>query len=92
MSYKKLLMTTKILDSDIIQIFLPYLINKIQFDDRKDNDITIFNIINHQNISKNTLIYILKNMLLEKAISINDINYIINTYSKYELKIEEIID
>lgn len=90
MSYKKLLMETKVSDEKILEIFIPYLTNKIEFDDRKDNDITLFTIIDTQEMSKDCLITILKNMIDSKTITRSTIEYIINRYTQYNLNINEL--
>jgi hypothetical protein len=87
MSYKKLLMETKVSDEKILEIFIPYLTNKMEFDDRKDNDITLFTIIDTQEMSKECLITILKNMIDSKTIIRSTIEYIINRYTQYDLNI-----
>jgi hypothetical protein len=89
MSYKKLLMETKVSDEKILEIFIPYLTNKMEFDDRKDNDITLFTIIDTQQISKECFITILKNMIDSKTITRSTIEYIINRYVQYDLNINE---
>ena len=89
MSYKKLLMETKVSDEKILEIFIPYLTNKMEFDDRKDNDITLFTIIDTQRISKQSFITILKNMIDSKTITRSTIEYIINRYVQYDLNINE---
>lgn len=89
MSYKKLLMETKVSDEKILEIFIPYLTNKMEFDDRKDNDITLFTIIDTQEISKQSFITILKNMIDSKTITRSTIEYIINKYTQYDLNINE---
>ena len=89
MSYKKLLMETKVSDEKILEIFIPYLTNKMEFDDRKDNDITLFTIIDTQEMSKDCLITILKNMIDSKTITRSTIEYIINKYTQYDLNINE---
>ena len=90
MSYKKLLMETKVSDEKILEIFIPYLTNKMEFDDRKDNDITLFTIIDTQEISKQSFITILKNMIDSKTITRSTIEYIINKYTQYNLNINEL--
>ena len=89
MSYKKLLMETKVSDEKILEIFIPYLTNKMEFDDRKDNDITLFTIIDTQEMSKDCLSTILKNMIDSKTITRSTIEYIINKYTQYDLNINE---
>ena len=89
MSYKKLLMETKVSDEKILEIFIPYLTNKMEFDDRKDNDITLFTIIDTQEMSKDCLSTILKNMIDSKTITRPTIEYIINKYTQYDLNINE---
>jgi hypothetical protein len=89
MSYKKLLMETKVSDEKILEIFIPYLTNKMEFNDRKDNDITLFTIIDTQEISKQCFITILKNMIDSKTITRSTIEYIINRYTQYNLNISE---
>ena len=90
MSYKKLLMETKVSDAKILEIFIPYLTNKMEFDDRKDNDITLFTIIDTQEMSKDCLSTILKNMIDSKTITRPTIEYIINKYTQYNLNINEL--
>lgn len=90
MSYKKLLMETKVSDEKILEIFIPYLTNKMEFDDRKDNDITLFTIIDTQEISKQCFITILKNMIDSKTITRSTIEYIVNRYTQYDLNIDEL--
>jgi len=89
MSYKKLLMETKVSDEKILEIFIPYLTNKMEFDDRKDNDITLFTIIDTQEMSKQCFVTILKNMIDYKTITRSTIEYIINRYTQYDLNINE---
>lgn len=85
MSFKKMLLSTKLSDEKIIETFLPYLINDIEFDDRKDNDITLYFIIDTQDISKECLIKIINMMLNNNKINKKEIEYIINNYKKYNL-------
>jgi len=82
-------METKVSDEKILEIFIPYLTNKMEFDDRKDNDITLFTIIDTQRISKECFITILKNMIDSKTITRSTIEYIINRYVQYDLNINE---
>jgi len=89
MSYKKLLMETKVSDEKILEIFIPYLTNKMEFDDRKDNDITLFTIIDTQEVSKECLITILKNMIDSKTIIGSTIEYIIKRYTEYDFNIND---
>jgi hypothetical protein len=90
MSYKKLLMTTKMSEERILEIFMPYLTNKMEFDDRKDNDITLFTIIDTQEMSKECLLKILKNMIDCNTIVRNTIEYIIQKYKSYHININDL--
>jgi len=80
-------METKVSNEKILEIFIPYLTNKMEFDDRKDNDITLFTIIDTQEMSNECLITILKNMIDSMTITRSTIEYIINTYKQYDLNI-----
>ncbi len=82
-------METKVSDEKILEIFIPYLTNKMEFNDRKDNDITLFTIIDTQQVSKGCFITILKNMIDCKTITRSTIEYIINRYVQYDLNINE---
>ncbi len=84
MSYKNLLLNTKLSDDEILNIFLPFFSNKKDFDDRKDNDITLFFLIDTQkNMSKECLLKIINSMIENKRISKKTIEYIVNKYQYY---------
>jgi len=89
MYYKKLLMTTKIPEDKLMEIFIPYLTYEYEFEERKDNDITLFFIIDNQNLSRDCLIKIINNMIKKNSISRNDVEYIVNHYKKYNFNIDE---
>ena len=74
----------------ILEIFMPYLTNKMEFDDRKDNDITLFTIIDTQEMSKECLLKILKNMIDCNTIVRNTIEYIIQKYKSYHININDL--